>query len=40
MLDDFYKLGSGFQRYNWFLAAMVKQIAHRYPHMKILEIGQ
>ncbi|KAI1350261.1 hypothetical protein F5Y01DRAFT_326635 [Xylaria sp. FL0043] len=39
MLDDFYKLGSGFQRYNWFLAAMVKQIAHRYPHMKILEIG-
>lgn len=39
MLDDFYKLGSGFQRYNWFLAAMLKQIAHRYPHMKVLEIG-
>ncbi len=40
MLDDFYKVGSGFQRYNWFLAGMMKQIAHRYPHTKILEIGK
>ncbi|KAL6694280.1 hypothetical protein J3F84DRAFT_395947 [Trichoderma pleuroticola] len=39
MLDDFYKLGSGFQRYNQFLASMMKQITHRYPHTKILEIG-
>lgn len=40
MLDDFYKLGSGFQRYNWFLAGMMKQITHRYPHTRILEIGK
>jgi hybrid polyketide synthase/nonribosomal peptide synthetase ACE1 len=40
MLDDFYKLGSGFQRYNQFLASMMKQITHRYPHTKILEIGK
>ncbi|KAF1829261.1 hypothetical protein BDW02DRAFT_651485 [Decorospora gaudefroyi] len=39
MLDDFYQLGSGFQRYNQFLASMMKQITHRYPHTKILEIG-
>ena len=39
MLDDFYKVGSGFQRYNKFLAGMMKQITHRYPHTKILEIG-
>ena len=39
MLDDFYKVGSGFQRYNKFLAGMMKQITHRYPHSKILEIG-
>ena len=39
MLDNFYKVGSGFQRYNKFLAGMMKQITHRYPHTKILEIG-
>lgn len=39
MLDDFYKVGSGFQRYNKFLAGMMKQITHRYPHTRILEIG-
>ncbi|RYP81860.1 hypothetical protein DL769_001820 [Monosporascus sp. CRB-8-3] len=39
MLDDFYKVGSGFQRYNWFLAGMMKQISHRYPNTKIFEIG-
>ncbi|KKK21517.1 hypothetical protein AOCH_006732, partial [Aspergillus ochraceoroseus] len=39
MLDDFYQLGSGFQRYNKFLASMMKQITHRYPHTRILEIG-
>ena len=39
MLDDFYKVGSGFQRYNKFLAGMMKQISHRYPNARILEIG-
>ena len=39
LLDNFYKVGSGFQRYNKFLAGMMKQIIHRYPHTKILEIG-
>ena len=40
MLDDLYKKGIGFARYNTYLAEMVGQIAHRYPHMKILEIGR
>ncbi|KAI4086619.1 MAG: hypothetical protein LQ344_007395 [Seirophora lacunosa] len=39
MLDDFYKKGLGFARYNSFLASMMKQMAHRYPHARILEIG-
>ncbi|KAL8974635.1 MAG: hypothetical protein Q9197_001123 [Variospora fuerteventurae] len=39
MLDDLYKKGLGFARYNSFLASMMKQMAHRYPHAKILEIG-
>ncbi|PGH21386.1 hypothetical protein AJ80_03303 [Polytolypa hystricis UAMH7299] len=39
MLDDFYKKGLGFARYNSFLASMMKQMTHRYPHARILEIG-
>ncbi|KAL6716651.1 hypothetical protein ACLMJK_006219 [Lecanora helva] len=39
MVDDFYKTGLGFAKYNSFLACMMKQVAHRYPHAKILEIG-
>ncbi|KAK4675878.1 putative Hybrid PKS-NRPS biosynthetic cluster [Podospora pseudoanserina] len=39
MLDDFYKKGLGFARYNSFLASMMEQMVHRYPHAKILEIG-
>ncbi|KAK4199547.1 putative dual specificity polyketide synthase [Triangularia verruculosa] len=39
MLDDFYKKGLGFARYNSFLSLMVEQFTHRYPHAKILEIG-
>ncbi|KAF7714216.1 Hybrid PKS-NRPS synthetase [Penicillium ucsense] len=39
LLDDFYKQGVGIQRYNAFLASMVQQITHRYPHADILEIG-
>lgn len=40
LLDDFYKQGVGIHRYNLFLASMVKQITHRYPHANILEIGK
>ncbi|KAL8833493.1 MAG: hypothetical protein Q9170_004238 [Blastenia crenularia] len=39
MLDDFYRKGLGFARYNELMASMVKQITHRYPHARILEIG-
>ncbi|KAI0439973.1 lovastatin nonaketide synthase [Xylaria telfairii] len=39
MLDDFYKKGLGFARYNSFMASMMKQLVHRYPHANILEIG-
>ena len=40
VLDDWYKEGLGFARYNSFLASMMKQITHRYPHARILEIGK
>lgn len=40
MLDDWYKKGLGFARYNSFLASMMKQVTHRYPHARILEIGE
>ncbi|KAK3373153.1 hypothetical protein B0T24DRAFT_529456 [Lasiosphaeria ovina] len=39
MLDDFYEKGLGLVELNLFLAGMVKQITHRYPHCRILEIG-
>ncbi|KAJ5740973.1 hypothetical protein N7493_000845 [Penicillium malachiteum] len=39
MLDNFYRQGLGFSRYNMFLADMMKQMVHRYPNAKILEIG-
>ncbi|RYP16125.1 hypothetical protein DL765_005326 [Monosporascus sp. GIB2] len=39
MLDDYYTGGVGFARYNEFLGRMAKQITHRYPHARILEIG-
>ena len=40
MLDDWYKKGLGFARYNSFLASVMKQVTHRYPHARILEIGE
>lgn len=40
MLDDYYVNALGFHEYTKYLARMVGQIAHRYPHMDILEIGQ
>jgi hybrid polyketide synthase/nonribosomal peptide synthetase ACE1 len=39
MLGDWYKTGLGFAKYNSFLGSMMKQISHRYPHTRILEIG-
>ncbi|KAK2003782.1 putative polyketide synthetase [Colletotrichum falcatum] len=38
-LNNFYEFGEGFPRYTSYLAACAGQIAHRYPHMKVLEIG-
>lgn len=40
MLDDLYDKGLGFAQYNLFLARMMEQVTHRYPHAKILEIGE
>lgn len=40
LLDDYYKRGLGFESSHKWTGRMVAQIAHRYPHMKILEIGK
>lgn len=40
MVDTLYSDGLGFSKYNVFLARMTKQITHRYPHVKILELGK
>jgi hybrid polyketide synthase/nonribosomal peptide synthetase ACE1 len=40
LLNDFYQQGLGIPRANEHMARMVKQIANRYPHMDILEIGK
>ena len=40
MLYEFYAHGLGFQEANTWCARMVHQISHRFPHMKILEIGE
>ncbi|KAL4993865.1 hypothetical protein BDV10DRAFT_189556 [Aspergillus recurvatus] len=39
MLNDLYKIGIGFDRYNHYLAKTVQQISHRFPRMKLFEIG-
>ncbi|KAL2864256.1 uncharacterized protein BJX67DRAFT_383918 [Aspergillus lucknowensis] len=39
MLNDYYVNALGFREYTAYLARMVGQITHRYPHMNILEIG-
>ncbi|KAL3417500.1 beta-ketoacyl synthase domain-containing protein [Phlyctema vagabunda] len=39
LLDNHYKNCLGAEVANGFLADMMKQMTHRYPHMKILEIG-
>ncbi|KAI0450748.1 hypothetical protein F5B21DRAFT_507934 [Xylaria acuta] len=39
MLSRVYEFGLGFEEYTIFLARIVKQIVHRHPNMKILEVG-
>ncbi|KAJ3531775.1 hypothetical protein NM208_g8729 [Fusarium decemcellulare] len=39
MLDEYYEKGPGLSTYHHLLAAMAKQITHRYPHAKFIEIG-
>lgn len=39
MLSRIYESGLGFQEPTTYLARIVKQIVHRYPHMNILEVG-
>lgn len=38
-LDNYYKNALGFVELNRLMSRMVSQIAHRYPHMEICEIG-
>ena len=40
MLEHFYRNTYGSHEYNTYLGRIVKQIAHRYQHMNILEIGK
>jgi hybrid polyketide synthase/nonribosomal peptide synthetase ACE1 len=40
MLDDVYEEGFGLDFVNEYIAQMTAQIAHRYPRMNILEIGE
>jgi hybrid polyketide synthase / nonribosomal peptide synthetase ACE1 len=40
VLNDVYSHGLGFGEYSHFLSEAVAQVAHRYPHMNILEIGE
>lgn len=39
MLQRLYTEGHGFRRMNMYLAQVLKQITHKYPRLKILEIG-
>ncbi|MCJ1245273.1 hypothetical protein MMC30_002476 [Trapelia coarctata] len=39
MLDRLYTEGIGFPRANEHVCTLTSQIAHRYPHMRVLEIG-
>lgn len=40
LLNNFYEHGHGIIEHTEFCAKMVEQIVHRYPSMKILEIGE
>jgi hybrid polyketide synthase/nonribosomal peptide synthetase ACE1 len=39
VLNQFYQDSTGMEQANTWIGRMVTQIAHRYPHMRILEIG-
>lgn len=39
MLERLYTEGLGISRYNNYTGRMARQMAHRYPHMNVLEIG-
>ena len=39
VLDNFYRHSRGITEYTQFFSNAVQQLAHRYPHMNILEIG-
>jgi hybrid polyketide synthase/nonribosomal peptide synthetase ACE1 len=39
MLTQFYEQSIGIQEHTAYLARLLKQIGHRYPHMNILEVG-
>ncbi|KUJ20445.1 polyketide synthetase [Mollisia scopiformis] len=39
LLDRFYEIGMGLKEFSTFLGKTVKQLVHRHPRMKILEIG-
>ncbi|KAJ2905390.1 hypothetical protein MKZ38_005488 [Zalerion maritima] len=39
LLNRIYKFGLGFQRANGYMGHTIKQMTHRFPHMKVLEIG-
>jgi hybrid polyketide synthase/nonribosomal peptide synthetase ACE1 len=40
LLDRFYEVGLGLKEFSTFLGKTVKQVVHRHPRMKILEIGK
>lgn len=40
LLSNFYEEGMGLLASNRWIGRMVRQIAHRYPHMHIFEIGK
>ncbi|KAF5018570.1 hypothetical protein F66182_9444 [Fusarium sp. NRRL 66182] len=39
LLNRFYEEGIGLRAANWWIAKMIQQLSHRYPHMRILEVG-
>ncbi|KAF3759881.1 hypothetical protein M406DRAFT_269792 [Cryphonectria parasitica EP155] len=39
MLTEYYEKGAGISTYHSFLGSMVRQLAHRYPRAKFIEIG-
>lgn len=40
LMNDMYMHGLGLSKFSSYLAAMVRQLAHRYPNASIFEIGK